>query len=191
MTIAGVADLPDDSWVTACEGVVLKVEQKPTKKGGTWWPCVIGNRPGDYTKSVSVGFFAAPAFAEGDRIRISGQGTRKGSYNNKPQLNLGKAAKVEVVSVGTQRIQAAMNRPATPDPAVTGPSVIHGATVGAALNQVFSALTRGLTPVEVREDLKSPEFWSALEQGASDFIRLSRKLEAGKLAERPEDSIPY
>jgi hypothetical protein len=192
-TCAEVALLADESWVNgAVEAHALKIETIAKKAGGNFWKATLGDAPGDYTKSVSLSLFNAPRFSEGDRIRIGGGGIKKGSYQGKPQIGMGKSSTLEVMQVGSERIQAAMTRPSTPpaDPTLTAPGIIHGATVGAALNQVFAALTRGLSPVEVREDLKTPEFWSTLEQGASDFIRLSRKLESGQIAPSVNDQPP-
>lgn len=192
LNVAEVSLLPDESWVSALEAVVLKVEQKPTKKGGTWWPVTLGDKAGDYTKCCSVGLFAAPSFSEGDKVRLSGQGIMKKSYNGKAQINMGKSARIEVMHVGSERIQAAMNRPAPPAEGVNhGPSIIHGATVGNAVKEVFRALTHGIADADIREDLRSPEFWEQLKAGASQFIRVSQELEAGKLADSPSDQIPY
>lgn len=191
LNVAEVSLLPDESWVSALEAVVLKVEQKPTKKGGTWWPVTLGDKAGDYTKCCSVGLFAAPSFSEGDKVRLSGQGIMKKSYNGKAQINMGKSARIEVMNVGSERIQAAMNRSAPPAEGVNhGPSIIHGATVGNAVKETFRALTHGLNPQELAEDLQAPEFWDRLRSGASMFIRVSQELEAGKLADRPEDQVP-
>lgn len=195
-TVAEVALLADESWINgSLEAFVLKLDDVPKRAGGSFTKATLGDKPGDYTNCVTMSLFAAPRFAVGDRIRLGGGGIKKTSYQGKPQIGMGKSSTTEVVRVGGERIQAAMDRSPAPNgsaPASSpGPSVIHGATVGNAVKETFRALTHGLSPQELAEDLQAPEFWERLKMHASSFIRVSQELESGNLSEKPEDQIRY
>ena len=59
---------------------------------------------------------------------------------------------------------------------------VFGATVGMAMNQAIALLTHELKHDEVVQSVCEAHFWKAVHETASDVIRVSRMLEAGKLA---------
>lgn len=68
--------------------------------------------------------------------------------------------------------------PARP-PMPAGP---HGATVGMAVKEAFSALVRGVRPEGIVDELRNPLFWGDVYQAASELLHLCKTLESGEIA---------
>lgn len=122
LSVAQVCELqPGDeqnaTWINpGFTGVVRKVDQRPTKKGGKIWPCVIADTTGSAT--IEVTLFTAPKFAVGDQIDICGQGLRRTEYNGNPQAALGKNTEIHVVGARVahhEQAQAPARGEALPD----------------------------------------------------------------------------
>lgn len=67
------------------------------------------------------------------------------------------------------------NRPPVP----AGP---HGATVGMAVKEAFSALMRGVRPEAIAEEIRNPSFWQDVHQTASELLHVCKALETGDIA---------
>lgn len=69
--------------------------------------------------------------------------------------------------------------PPPPPPPPAGP---HGASVGMAVKEAFSALVRGVSPEGIVEELRNPLFWGDVYQAASELLHLCKTLESGEIA---------
>jgi len=186
LSIAEVFELPsgdkdNPSWVGEFTGVVNRLTPKTSKEGKKYWVCVIGDLTGSAEIEMSV--FTAPKFYEGDVIEVTGQGMRRTEYQGKAQVALSQKSQVLKVAASAhheeQQHRRADSRSALNSAAFTVP----GPTVGMAINNAIDVLTKNLdTRDAIIERLCEPGFWMAVHETASDIIRLSRLLEAGKLA---------
>jgi hypothetical protein len=140
-----------------------------------------------------------PGRYEGQTVRFSGSGMTRTAYNGTEQVTIGDKATINV-----ERAPApAAARPATPPPAAHAPAAqsqlspatpaapaVFGATVGMALNNACTIIRddylADFTAPQRVNYYKGPEFSRDLWQLASDIIRISRMLEAGKLADAPK-----
>lgn len=213
LSVAQVCDLqPGDAenatWINpGFSGVVIEITSKLTKAKKNFWPCVIQDLSGEET--ISVSFFTAPKFREGDTVEIHGKGLRRTEFNGQPQAAIGRETVVDVVH-GTRERAPAPRSSAPQDDSRGGNSHagttheptpagvrINGQTVGMAMKESLALLTKDLTPDQIVERIVEPAFWEAVHEVASDVIRVSLILEAGKLAkpvkERAGNSedVPY
>ena len=68
--------------------------------------------------------------------------------------------------------------PAQP-PRQIGP---HGATVGMAVKEAFTALVKGVSPENLSMELRNPTFWIDVHAAASEMLHLCKALESGDIA---------
>lgn len=68
--------------------------------------------------------------------------------------------------------------PAQP-PRPVGP---HGATVGMAVKEAFTAIIKGVRPEAIAEELRNPTFWVDVHAAASEMLHLCKALESGDIA---------
>lgn len=175
LDVAGVIALPDDSWVEGgFEATVISISAIPKKAGGEFYKVELGDVTGGETLTMSA--FTRPAYKQGDRLRISGQGIKRKSYQGKPEVSVGKTTSIVVAAKGGPGAMQGTNPP-PPANAVPGP------TVGMAINNALTMLTQGLTHKELLVEVESPRFWGAVWHVASDIVRVGRMLEHGKLAD--------
>lgn len=128
---------------------------------------------------------------------FAGQGMKRDEYQGTQQVSC--SAKTTVNVVGRATNQPAPQGGGQPqggaapkgNPAPAGsPGVIHGATVGMAINQangILIAGTRELKPEDREKFFDSPDYSRRLWTIASDIVRVSTLMEKGKLATAPKD----
>lgn len=154
-------------------GVVRSINPRVGAKNT--WPCMIADTVGSST--IEICLFKAPNFNEGDLIEISGKGLRRTEYNGKPQAAIGKDTEIHVLGRSVHH-EEQKERAATSQPSVNGQlQPVPGQSVGMAIKEALTALVPGN-----QARLNSTSFWFEVHQFASDVIRISRQLEAGKLA---------
>lgn len=125
---------------------------------------------------------------------FAGQGMKRDEYQGTQQVSCSAKTTVNIVGratnapqQGNQGGQPAQQRPA---PAAGAPGMIHGATVGMAINQANGIIIAGTKdiPAAAREKFfDSPEYSRRLWTIASDIVRVSTLMEKGKLATAPKD----
>jgi hypothetical protein len=71
--------------------------------------------------------------------------------------------------------------PAQPSrpPVPAGP---HGATVGMAVKEAFTALIESVRHEAIAEELRNPAFWQDVHQAASEILHVCKALESGDIA---------
>lgn len=62
------------------------------------------------------------------------------------------------------------------------PAGPHGATVGMAAKEAFSALVRGISPEGIVDELRNPTFWQDVHAAASELLHICKALESGDIA---------
>lgn len=76
-------------------------------------------------------------------------------------------------------IQQAMSQtPAQPRP----PAGPHGATVGMAVKEAFTALVKGVRPEAITDEVRNRVFWQDVHQCASEILHVCKALESGDIA---------
>lgn len=70
-------------------------------------------------------------------------------------------------------------QPPAPPPRPAGP---HGATVGMAVKEAFTAIVKGVRPEALAEELRNPTFWIDVHAAASEMLHLCKALESGDIA---------
>lgn len=186
LTALDVSKLPDDQWINDAEIIVtvLKIEPINKKAGGVFYKATLGNGPGDYTNSFTLSLFIAPKFQVGDVIRIAGKGLKKGSYQGKPQVGLGKESTIDIQGKSTVAVAATVQQAQHAQQSQTiATDMVAGQTVGMAMKEALAIHTIGMSHQEATEAVTAPGFWSAVYMTASDVIRVARMLESGKLAD--------
>jgi len=180
--IAGILALSDDTWVDGgFEAVVNEVKELKKRDGsGVFYSVKLSELGGEPT--VDMMSFTAPKYTKGDRIRVSGQGIKKGSYNGHAQVKCGMKVGVTVVSSVGNAPAAAPVANSGHSAHVQAPTNIQGQTVGMAVNNTLSLLTQGMAHEAIVKATQTPQFWTVAYETASQIIRLSKSLEGGKLA---------
>lgn len=197
ISLADVADLPDDSWIN--EGffaVVDSIEQKTTgpksrTPGKKFWVCTLGSQTGPETAEWSL--FFAPKFGEGDLIEVTGSGIKRkvDAYNGGIKIQAGDKAIITVTGKSAHH-EEQKERKDTGAPSVSGaPQHVQGQTVGMALKEAISIIKETFDPTmpmaERDKYFRGPEFSKDVHLLASDIIRVSALLEKGKLAPSARD----
>ncbi len=79
--------------------------------------------------------------------------------------------------------------PAQPSrpPVPAGP---HGATVGMAVKEAFTALVKGVTPEMIATEVLNKSFWQDVHQCASELLHVCREIESGNIAASVVDALP-
>lgn len=105
-----------------------------------------------------------------------------GNYKGTPKL------KVQKAQFAGSPARSAAPKPVAPQAAPTQVartsevSPINGASVGMAMNNALTLLTRDLDHTDIIGRLCEPSFWQAVQETTSDILRVSRHIEAGHLA---------
>jgi hypothetical protein len=68
--------------------------------------------------------------------------------------------------------------PAQPRP----PAGPHGATVGMAVKEAFTALVKGVRPEAITDEVRNRVFWQDVHQCASEILHVCKALESGDIA---------
>lgn len=126
---------------------------------------------------------------------FAGQGMKRDEYQGTQQVSMSAKTTVNVVGRATNGggnppPAGGSNAPRTTAPASGAPGVIHGATVGMAINQANTIIVAGTRDMKADEREKffdSPAYSKTLWTIASDIVRVSTLMEKGKLATAPKD----
>ena len=168
------------------EAVVTDAKSVQTKTGKTMHKAKLAD---PQNPSVTIGATAwGTDFTSklGKVVHFSGKGITLTSYKETNELTIGDKTNVRVV--GSHAPAAALatattaSAPTGARPATLG--VIHGATVGMAINQAMAALLPSYAGADITKD---SAFSRDLYTLASDIIRVSLHLEQGNLAPSPKD----
>ena len=183
-------------WINpGLTGVLTKVVHSQTKKRPTkdMFICTLTDLVG--SAEISMTLFEQCEFEEGDVLEIFGKGLRRTVYNGLEQISTGRETEIHKVGTSAHRgpDKPAQSAPAVgaqgqfkggfhanddPKPASTA---VYGGTVGLAMKESL-AIHVGLCGKDLVGALSSSEFWAAVDETASDIIRVCLKLEKGKLA---------
>lgn len=185
MSTLSIAQLlqQNEGYINAEVGAVCQsITQKTANKTGRpFWVCKLGDATGP--DSVECATFTAPRFKQGDRIHLAGQGLKLTRNNFGTKLAVSDKTIITVVGQSVHEPEQAERR-ANGEPAINGQlNPIPGQTVGLAIKEAVGILTNGLTYSDTIKVISTPTFWHDLHEVASDLIRVSRMLEAGKLAQ--------
>jgi len=185
LSLAEVCEMTSGEWINdPFTAVVSKITPKIGKppKSQKFWVCTLSDTTG--SASVEMAVFTAPKFKEGDQIEVGGQGNK---FEDDPQwgkkIKTGMKTEIHVLGHSAHH-EEQQERKATSQPSVSGEAFsVAGVTVGMSINNALTLLTSKLTHDEMIERVITPSFWASVHEVASDIIRLSRLLEAGKLSE--------
>jgi hypothetical protein len=188
MTIAQILELSPGSkgnnvWINGDFEAIVSDAQPAKGKGPA---TAFLSDPHNPSVSILGNFFGTDtARFNGKICHFSGKGITRTEFKGVQQVTLGDKATIQVVGVaGTPAKPAASQGTSSPAPAGNAP--VFGATVGMAINQA-SELIRASTDNLELSYLTSPAFSKDLYTLASDIIRITRVLEAGKLAPSAKD----
>ncbi len=166
------------SWIEGpVVGLCRKVDLRTYGEGKKMWPCIIADESTGET--VEATFFTAPKFQEGDRVEFGGKGLRRGEYNGKAKLEIGKDTTISV-SAGAPKVEAAVHGSQAQH---ANEGLVSGQTVGMAMKLAVETMTRDLKHDEITRLVGTPGFWKGVHETASDVIRVARLLESGSLAD--------
>ncbi len=174
-------DAENATWINpGFIAVVRKITTKQTKAGKEFFPCVLGSQTG--SAELEVSYFTRPKFSEGDLIEISGQGLRRTEYQGKPQAACGQKTETHILGKSAHAPEHEQRR-AAGQPPVSGQGSfpVAGQTVGMAMKESIALAGMAADGI-TRAKLADPLFWADVKIYASNIIRLSRSLEAGKLS---------
>lgn len=130
---------------------------------------------------------------------FAGQGMKRDEYQGTQQVSMSAKTTVNVVgrAPGNQGGQNAgsgqpqgQQRPAGNAAPAGAPGVLHGATVGMAINQANGIIIAGAKDMKAEDREKffdSPAYSRMLWTIASDIVRIALLMEKGKLATAPKD----
>ncbi len=188
LTCAQIAALDDGAWINeGFQAHVLKLDSVAKKAGGNFWKASLGDGPGNYTHGVTMSLFNAPRFQIGDIIRVTGKGISKKSYQNKPQVGMGKDSLLEVMP-SSAKIQASVENHIAEvkgnQAQAVAENMINGNAVGNAMTNAFENMRHMYPNAEqFKSYATSPAFWTEVWTLASDHLRIARMLEHGKLCD--------
>lgn len=186
-------DKQNASWVNdEFEGVVSDV-----KKGQKSTSCKISD-PHNPGVSITGVFWDGRDLSRfvGCVCHFAGQGMKRTEYKGEQQVSFSEKSTVNMVGrhtgtpAGNGGAQSAPKAGGGNAPAPAAGGVIHGATVGMAINQangIIIAGTNGMKSEDREKFFDSPEYSRRLWTLASDIVRVSRLMEGGKLATAPKD----
>lgn len=171
-------DTENPAWVSpGFSGTCRRVEKRQAG-AKTMWPCTFADpETGD---TISVTFWTAPKFSEGDEVRFTGKGMRRGEYQGKPEVKISGDKTTVEVRAGAPRVQAAIHG-AQAQHATEG--MIEGQAVGNGMTAVWELARYVYTPTELKEQLTAPGFWMWFHEVLSDHLRIASMVKSGKLAD--------
>lgn len=189
LSVSAVLALPSDSWVNGglravCSHQERKVSSKTNKP---FWKIEFTDQEnGALLKSM---MFFAPKFSEGQVVELTGSGLKFKNGQYGPELSIGDKAVITVLGHSSPPPEPQNPTYGHADQSASAASrydhagtPVFGATVGMAINQALENFRHCYAPADFAAMMKTPFFSAALHEQASDIIRVSRMLEAGKLA---------
>ncbi len=195
ITLSQLIEIPpgdrnNASWVNGEFEAIVSNTKRSSGKGPS---SALLSDPHNPNISIQGSFWIDPTSYEGCLCLFSPPGMARTEYKGAQQVTIGDKTKINVLSRGATPAPAARtSQPLAsgdtrqPAPASHGAHAINGATVGMAINQAV-----GIIKDTVPKDgtgcvdpayFQSPDFSRDLHTIASDIIRVSAMLEAGKLA---------
>lgn len=208
LTLAEVCEMqPGDkdnpAWINPgfC-ATVATITKKPTKTG-SMWVCELTDP--DSGAQAKMAVFTAPKFSAGALIEVSGQGMRRDEFRGKCQVKVSQKTEIHTINAALARETGVASKNPLPQRQAPAPSAepepqenaapasarpIYGATVGAGINQAMEVFRYIYPPATLAEMIKTPHFWAALHELASDFCRVAIILEAGKVAPAIKARVP-
>jgi hypothetical protein len=185
ITLSQVAAMQDDAWLNDPVHAVLSVTaQRTSKAGKPFWSAVLTDPNDPSAPTVATTFFADPSRYNGQLVSIEGKGSKKGSYNGKPQINIGKTAFVKVLgAAGATAPTPAASRTFIPPPAASSiarPAYsADGAKTGGCVARAMEAIA--YMQEQVTED--------SIVQYAGMFLRATTRLEQGEWAQQAAQPV--
>lgn len=186
LTLSQVAQQNEGYLNAEVEATCLAITAKKSNRTGkNFWVVKLGEQAGAETMESSM--FAPPKFGVGDVVIFSGQGIKFSRDNFGAKLSVSEKTIITKLGASVHH-EEQQERRAESRPAVNGTVIpVPGPTVGMAINNALTVLTKDLSHDELIARLIAPTFWSSVHEVASDVIRVSRMLEAGKLAPSMKD----
>lgn len=187
-TIAEVANMPD-GWLNGLYAVVDSIEPKKSgpnakKPGSPFWVVNLADATGPETAEM-VMFGKPPTFSAGACLDITGKGVKKETTQYGMKISIGMETVITVIGQSAHHPEQAAAK-ASGAPAVNGkPNTVLGQTVGMALKEAITLVSRDLTGDQLAAAMKTKDFWADVKLAASNVIRISKSLEQGHLSPAP------
>jgi hypothetical protein len=188
ITLAQVAAMADDAWINSPVQCVFRITKQGTAKtsGKPYWQAELTDPNDPSCPVVSTMLMNDPTRYDGKMVSIEGKGSKKGSFKDKPQLNIGRQAFLKIVGdAGGAAIAPAQNQPAgrvaTPSaPQAPRPAFsADGAKIGGCVARAGEYITA--SNVELTED--------EVVRVAGIFLRATTRLEQGEWAQQANQSV--
>lgn len=186
-------DRQNATWINdEFEAVVSDIKRGTGKAPST----AVLTDPHNNGIAIVGNFFGTdPSRFAGKICHFSGKGMTRTEYKGVQQVTIGDKATIQVVGSASPGQAAASGSTGGSSGSAGSSSVIHGATVGMAINQASECIRSSCTyqdMTEARAYYTSPAFSKDLWTIASDIVRIARVMEAGKLADSPKHRAdPY
>jgi hypothetical protein len=180
-------DRQNATWINdEFEAVVSDVKRGTGKAPST----AVLTDPHNSGIAILGNFFGTEPSRFGGKVcHFSGKGMTRTEYKGTQQVTIGEKATIQIVGDAKPGSAGKAGGSGSSGGAGSSSSVIHGATVGMAMNQACENIRltmQGLAPEAVDAYYAGTEFSKDLWTQASDIIRIARVLEAGKLADAPK-----
>lgn len=186
ITLAQVAAMADDAWINGPVQCVFRITKQGTAKtsGKPYWQADLTDPNDPSCPVVSTMLMNDPSRYDGKLVSIEGKGSKKGSFKDKPQFNIGRQAFLKVVgdagaiapaqNLGAGRVsperQAPANGPARPAFSA------DGAKIGGCVARAGEYITA--SNVDLTED--------EVVRVAGIFLRATARLEQGEWAQKSQ-----
>lgn len=184
--------MQDGAWINGDVRVLVDVQQsRNSKSGKPFWPILLTDPDDPSAPQLPSTVFADPSRYHGRVCIISGKGNKKGSYGNKPQIEIGKQGFIQVVDFNQPAPQLGQAYPPQPQPQQQvyqqqprpvpqpapqlpprppAPSIVNGQTIGLAMNNAHLHMMK--YGIELNEE--------SLVAIAGVFLRSAARLERGE-----------
>lgn len=184
-------DRNNASWVNGEFEAIVSNTKRSSGKGPS---SALLSDPHNPNIAIQGSFWIDPTSYEGCLCLFSPPGMARTEYKGAQQVTIGDKTKINVLSRGatpapaarTSQPLASNGNGAAHPPAANGAHTIQGQTVGMAINQavgiIKETVPKDVTGCVDPAYFQSPDFSRDLHTIASDIIRVSAMLEAGKLA---------
>lgn len=183
ITLAQVAAMADDAWINGPVQCVFRITKQGTAKasGKPYWQADLTDPNDPSCPVVSTMLMSDPSRYDGKLVSIEGKGSKKGSFKDKPQFNIGRQAFLKVVGDAAGAAQAsAPSAQSTPRPSLAPASAsssrpafsADGAKIGGCVARAGEYITA--SNVDLTED--------EVVRVAGIFLRATTRLEQGEWA---------
>lgn len=188
ITLAQVAAMADDAWINSPVQCLFRITKQGTAKtsGKPYWQAELTDPNDSSCPVVSTMLMNDPSRYDGKLVSIEGKGSKKGSFKDKPQFNIGRQAFLKIIGdadPSTPTHVAGGNAPAAPRPAAPQASrpafSADGAKIGGCVARACEALIAEGTPIT--ED--------SIVEVAGIFLRAITRLEQGEWAQQASKPV--